>query len=77
MIRFSVDIFPITASDDPRCPRGWGPIFCCRVERRVDGGRLDPVCEEFGPTKLDAWLRAHDYVRYERDMLRGAGLGGA
>lgn len=69
MTRYHVDVFEVYVTDDPRVARWQGRIFACRIERYGHGRRDELACE-FGPTRLDAYLRARDYQRYVRDMER-------
>ena len=70
--RYLVDVFEVTATDDPRMGRlaRWrGQLWVCRIER-WDGKRRDEIALEYGPTREDAYERARDYQRYVRDMER-------
>lgn len=41
-------------------------LYCCRIER-CDWMSRVTICESFGPTREDAYLKARDEVRLWRD----------
>lgn len=69
MTRYHVDCFEVLCTDDPRVARWQGVLWACRIER-WNGVRRDELALGYGPDKHDAVMRAVDYVRYERDMMR-------
>ena len=72
MTRYHVDVFEVLCTEDERAAELTGPLFYCRIETYAPGFGRELVADAYGPSPVDAWLKARESQRYLRDMLRFA-----